>query len=72
MHPVCYLQSALPPLFGANPFCVNLTLTLTLTLKLTLKLTPTRRYAYVMAIGGIVYTITDVVGLHEWMVQVDG
>ena len=26
-------------------------------------------YAYVMAVGGIVYTITDVIGLHEWMVK---
>lgn len=26
-------------------------------------------YAYVMAVGGIVYTITDVVGLHEWMTK---
>jgi len=26
-------------------------------------------YAYVMAVGGIVYTITDVIGLHTWMVK---
>ena len=26
-------------------------------------------YAYVMAVGGVVYTITDVKELHEWMVE---
>lgn len=26
-------------------------------------------YAYVLAIGGIVYTVTDVKDLHDWMVQ---
>ena len=26
-------------------------------------------YAYVLAAGGLVYTITDVVALHEWMVE---
>eukprot|EP01135_Chromosphaera_perkinsii_P003634 Nk52_evm13s250 gene=Nk52_evmTU13s250 len=26
-------------------------------------------YAYVLAVGGIVYTITDVLDLHEWMVK---
>nr|CAI5838553.1 unnamed protein product [Callosobruchus analis] len=26
-------------------------------------------YAYVLGIGGVVYTVTDVKDLHEWMVQ---
>ena len=26
-------------------------------------------YAYALRVGGIVYTITDVVAMHEWMVQ---
>ncbi|CAH0555011.1 unnamed protein product [Brassicogethes aeneus] len=26
-------------------------------------------YAYVMSVGGIIYTVTDVKDLHEWMVQ---
>lgn len=26
-------------------------------------------YAYVMAVGGMLYTITDVLDLHQWMVK---
>ena len=33
------------------------------------KLTGCREYAYVLRPGGIVYTITDVEDLHNWMVE---